>query len=209
MIWSMTTIILLLGILRHIAGEDLPVLAGRSLSLDMYRNLANIALAEDSQCQQDLQVVQKALNSNSSWAMKSKCRDQFAWQAYRVICEFSVLDSWGSLPSGLLEGNTRHMGNFDECLVISKTISEEHTLLGKYCFARLSVGQLFGKATPNANIAVCFPASCSASHMDEVLRQLFQQSMDISMNESLALVNESNCKSAGREPFDWLTVFTM
>lgn len=81
MIWSMTTIILLLVTLRHIAGQDLPVLAGRSLSLDMYRNLEDIALAEDSQCQQDLQVLQKALSSNSKWAMKSKCRDQFTWQA--------------------------------------------------------------------------------------------------------------------------------
>lgn len=100
------------------------------------------------------------------------------------------------------------MGNFDECLAISRTISEEHTLLGKYCFAKLPVGQLFGLATPNANIAVCFPASCSSSQMDEVLRQLFQQS-GISMNGSLALVNESSCKLAGREPFDWLTIFTM
>lgn len=126
-----------------------------------------------------------------------------------IMCTPVVLDSWGSLPSGLLEGNTRHMGNFDECLAISRTISDEHILLGKYCFARLPVGQLFGQTTPNANIAVCFPASCSASQMDEVLRQLFQQSMGISVNESQALVNESTCKLAGREPFDWLTIFTM
>lgn len=125
------------------------------------------------------------------------------------LCIHLVLDSWGSLPSGLLDGNTRHMGNFDECLATSRTISVEHILLGKYCFARLPVGQLFGLATPNANIAVCFPASCSASHMDEVLRQLFQQSLGVSMNESLALVSESTCKLTGRQPFDWLTIFTM
>lgn len=85
----MTRIILLLGTLRHIAGVDLSALAGRSLSLDMYRTLEDITLAEDSQCRQDLQVLQKALSNNTKWAMKSKCRDQCTWQTYLLICAFT------------------------------------------------------------------------------------------------------------------------
>lgn len=72
---STTVIILLLGLLQHIDGEDLPAVASRSLSLEMYRYLKSISLAEDSQCQQDLVTVQEALSSNSKWALKSKCRD--------------------------------------------------------------------------------------------------------------------------------------
>ncbi|KAH8386781.1 hypothetical protein KR093_002450, partial [Drosophila rubida] len=120
----------------------------------------------------------------------------------------AVLDAWGSLPSGLLEGNTRSLGNYDECLRISRDVSAEHTLRGKYCFAKLPVGQLFEQSTPNANIAICFPASCAGSDMDVLLRQLLQQ-LGFSLDQTAFLVTESSCKTAAREPFDWLTIFTM
>ncbi|XP_060663280.1 nose resistant to fluoxetine protein 6-like [Drosophila nasuta] len=180
-------IVLLLG---TIAAANVQRGLGLSyLGLEFYRQLENFTLADvDTQCAQDLAQVQLALGNNTNWALK-------------------MLDSWGSLPSGVLEGNTRSLGNYDECLRINQQISTDYTLQGKYCFARLPVGQLF-QSTSNANIAVCFPTTCDSTDMDILLRQLMEQ-LGLEVDETAVLVTESTCKTTGREPFDWLTIFTI
>ena len=40
----------------------------------------------------------------------------FITQACSLV---SVIDAWGKIESGILEGNSRWLGNFDECLNIT------------------------------------------------------------------------------------------
>ncbi|KRF98175.1 uncharacterized protein Dwil_GK27861 [Drosophila willistoni] len=48
-----------------------------------------------------------------------------------------VIDSWGSLPSGVLYGNYKDLGNYDECRNINQEITSTGSVTGKYCFAAL------------------------------------------------------------------------
>lgn len=49
---------------------------------------------------------------------------------------FSVLDAWGKLPSGILEGNLQSFGSFSECFHIDRN----GTLYkSKYCLGQLAI----------------------------------------------------------------------
>lgn len=68
-----------------------------------------------------------------------------------------MFDAWGKIPSGLLEGNFNHLGQFDECLSVEGEFQE---VSGKYCERGLI---LFGKLS----IAVCIPSVCTLAPLEE------------------------------------------
>ncbi|KAH8238144.1 hypothetical protein KR032_000126 [Drosophila birchii] len=151
---------------------------------DLSRNQYRLPTAEDLKCLADLALLANDLRSLKMWALK-------------------MIDSWGSVPSGILTGNLIDLGNYDECLRI-----DQHSVKGKYCLARFAI-------LPNApaflslKTAVCLPASCSAAHMDTMLRRLFQSILNTELNPDVALINEDTCHTAEKEPFDALTIFTV
>lgn len=127
----------------------------------------------------------------------------------------SVIDAWGTWPSGMLHGNFRDLGNFDECLRIDQAVSATGThLRGKYCFANILSGSNLGLggamgAFLSIKTAVCLPASCTADHMQTLLRQLFLQLLNFDIGTGSDLINESSCQTAETEPWDGLTIFTV
>ena len=127
---------------------------------------------------------------------------------------YSVIDSWGRLPAGILYGN-RDLGNFDECIRVNRALaSTGHTLRGKYCPANLFSGSMLGSENPilgslSILTAVCFPASCTGQHMETLLRQFLKQLLDIEINSQLQVINENSCQTAESESWDGLTIFTM
>ncbi|KAH8365340.1 hypothetical protein KR084_011219, partial [Drosophila pseudotakahashii] len=131
---------------------------------------------EDLLCLSDMTALKTGLGSNQYWALK-------------------MIDAWGSIPSGLFTGNSYDLGNFDECLNIRRVTSPSRTIQGKYCFLSVS----------SFNIATCFPASCSAVHMNAFLGQLMGQLLNTS---SLAMsISDGSCQTSESEPWDGLTIF--
>ncbi|XP_020810588.1 nose resistant to fluoxetine protein 6-like [Drosophila serrata] len=135
---------------------------------------------EDIVCIQDLAEVMKGLSSRQRWALK-------------------MIDSWGSVPSGVLIGNAFNLGNFDECLSISQTISSNQKINGKYCF--LLVNQL--------RIATCFPASCSATQMQPFLDQLLHKIISSNSSSISMRISETSCQTSELVPWDGLTILTI
>ncbi|XP_062140330.1 nose resistant to fluoxetine protein 6-like [Drosophila sulfurigaster albostrigata] len=176
--------------LRHLAVEF----------FDFYENVTvtdlkpRIPTEQDLLCAAEVQQLGQALQSGSLWALR-------------------MIDSWGGLPSGLLHGNLKDLGNFDECIRIQHEMTTTgHLLRGKYCSAKLPVGSVLGGNSPalsslSAQTAVCFPASCSAENIDALLGQLLQQLLNIEVNTQL--INEANCQTAEKEPLDGLAIFTI
>ncbi|XP_016995340.2 nose resistant to fluoxetine protein 6 [Drosophila takahashii] len=161
------------------------------LSQDLYGD-QNIRLTsvEDLKCLADLQTVASDVSTAKIWALK-------------------MIDSWGSLPSGILSGNLIDLGNFDECLGIDHPVANSsRRVQGKYCLARFEVAPSISTYLA-LKTAVCFPASCSTAHMDTMLRRLLQNLLNIELNPDVPLVRESTCKTNEREPYDGLTIFTI
>ncbi|KAH8238143.1 hypothetical protein KR032_000127, partial [Drosophila birchii] len=142
---------------------------------------ARIPSAQDLQCLADFAVLTKDLAAFKTWALK-------------------MIDSWGTLPSGVLVGNWWDLGNFDECLGIDHAdATTGRRVQGKYCFAKAVV----------MKTALCFPASCSAANMDTLLRRLFQTLINVEIGTEVQIVDESTCQTAASEPYDGLTIFTI
>ncbi|KAH8278500.1 hypothetical protein KR018_004096 [Drosophila ironensis] len=151
-----------------------------------------IPTQQDLQCLKDLIDFSSALTTGQLWALK-------------------MIDSWGSLPSGILAGNFYDLGNYDECLNINAATSQTTAVRGKYCFLSISPIQLVGIQNPLAGalklkIATCFPASCSASHMDQFIGQLVQRILNLNISSSAIGISESTCQTIEREPHDALTI---
>lgn len=67
-----------------------------------------------------------------------------------------MLDATAKLQSGVLYGNVMHLGNFDECLEISKKL-ENNTIKGQYCTAQYTAHEKYGEYLDNlvVNTIVC------------------------------------------------------
>ncbi|KAH8247738.1 hypothetical protein KR038_009245 [Drosophila bunnanda] len=135
---------------------------------------------EDIVCIQDLSELIKGLSSRKRWALK-------------------MIDSWGSIPSGVLIGNAFDLGNFDECLSISQPISSSQKINGKYCFLLVS----------KLRIATCFPASCSATQMQPFVDQLLQKLIKSNSSSLSVRISDTSCQTSDLVPWDGLTIFTI
>ncbi|KAH8325600.1 hypothetical protein KR067_002172, partial [Drosophila pandora] len=148
---------------------------------DLTGDLSRAGLLAVQECQVDIALLTKDLASFKTWAVK-------------------MIDSWGFLPSGMFMGNFWDLGNFDECIGIENVVSATHRVAGKYCLATSPLVLKTG---------VCFPASCSASQIDVVLKKLFQALLGEEFGQDVEIVSEDTCKTAEKEPYDGLTIFTI
>ncbi|XP_017001494.2 nose resistant to fluoxetine protein 6 [Drosophila takahashii] len=152
---------------------------------------SRVPTPDDLQCLSDMTALMAALQSGQYWALK-------------------MFDAWGSIPSGLLAGNMYDLGNFDECLGISKEIIPGRTIQGKYCFLSVSLGQVLGVNSAflgTFKTATCFPASCSATHMNTFVGQMLKQLLNISIPSTALSISDSSCQTSESEPWDGLTIF--
>jgi len=49
----------------------------------------------------------------------------------------SVIDSGAKMPAGLLRGNIKSLGHFDECMAV--TSQGKRSFIGQYCLANINV----------------------------------------------------------------------
>jgi len=127
----------------------------------------------------------------------------------KIFYILSVIDSWGSIPPGILTGNQYSLGNYDECLNIKK-----NSIRGKYCFLETKPSNIIGvenalTAYWKIKTATCFPDSCSAIHMNKFLSQMSQRILNYSIPGTIMTIKDSSCQTSESEPWDGLTYFTM
>ncbi|XP_017023259.1 nose resistant to fluoxetine protein 6 [Drosophila kikkawai] len=151
--------------------------------------------AQDLQCYAQFAQLTAGLLSGELWA-------------------FRMIDSWGSIPAGILKGHLKDLGHYDECVAIEQTVASSYTFQGKYCLAQLPLQQLLGNAGGmmrmlNVQTAVCFPSACSATNMDTLLRRVFKQLIGLELSDNVNLVSESTCKTSEKEAYDAVTIFTI
>jgi len=74
-----------------------------------------------------------------------------------------VIDSWGSIPAGILKGHFKDLGHYDECVAIEQTVASGSTVVGKYCLANLPLTDSYGigKSKSLSAVAEAFYISLS------------------------------------------------
>ncbi|XP_064616859.1 LOW QUALITY PROTEIN: nose resistant to fluoxetine protein 6-like [Liolophura sinensis] len=106
-----------------------------------------------------------------------------------------MVDAQGKLPSGVLEGDLRWPGSYEQCLNITAYTNvsgqgEEELFRGKYCVATIHKGnqslpaqQTLTPTTPALSLGLCLPDSCSESDVTHlVYLELFP--VDIFLNRT-------------------------
>ncbi|XP_016949352.1 nose resistant to fluoxetine protein 6 [Drosophila biarmipes] len=178
----------------------------RSLGTEFFREFRNMSSADlhllegrlsqqDLVCLADMAQFMSGLTSAKKWAL-------------------TMIDAWGTIPSGYMYGNRFDMGNYEECLRVDGAVSATHSIKGKYCFLELPFYKWLGLTSEvlevtNMQTALCFPSSCSASAMETFLKQLLQRLLGVGDPSNLFSVSEETCKVRESEPLDGLTIFTI
>ncbi|KAF8796912.1 Nose resistant to fluoxetine protein 6 like protein [Argiope bruennichi] len=136
--------------LDHMSEDDIKLLNGLPnfvLPLPFSRMLRDVlSESESSKCGQDLDYVFENIFSPGGWSMK-------------------MLDSYGKPESGILLGNLRWLGDYDECVGIyapAKGNQENITVgnfHGRYC--TLQVPLILGNVSLPLSLAACLPDSCN------------------------------------------------
>ncbi|KAH8396111.1 hypothetical protein KR222_003465, partial [Zaprionus bogoriensis] len=175
--------------LRHLGLEFVEFYGENITSTDLTGS--RLPSQQDLKCLAEISQLSVALRSGSLWALR-------------------MIDSWGRPPAGMLYGNLKDLGNYDECLRIDQLLpTTGQRLRGKYCFAKLISGSPGTLSAVGVKTAVCFPASCTGQHIDTLLRQLLQQLLSVEIDVETQLVDESSCQTAEHEAWDGLTIFTV
>ncbi|KAK0099205.1 hypothetical protein PV326_000042 [Microctonus aethiopoides] len=123
--YSKETIFLLVFTIKYIyAGVNDTQVFDQSTEAILLNVLARPLIFDkgaSTDCQRDSEIYQKALRSYESWALQ-------------------MYDSSVKIPSGIITGNYKQLGNYDECLRV-KSVQGFH---GKACSAKISF-----KISPN------------------------------------------------------------
>lgn len=124
-----------------------------------------------------------------------------------------AFDSWSKLPSGILQGNIKDYGNFDECISIEHDSKNETIgkFKGKYCHIqftpimtgespiRKGIEKIMDKdfnVIPAGSMGVCIPEKCSA----EMWRQIFNTfAVKLFLRIS---PDDDNCQVSKDRPYD-------
>ncbi|KAH8281083.1 hypothetical protein KR054_010179 [Drosophila jambulina] len=214
-------VLLLFGLaLASAVGLDLDLNQGLELDVKDYQRLNRLRhLSEEFfSFYQNVTLEDLVPETRLPTAQDLQCYAQFAQLTAGLVSgelwAFKMIDSWGSIPAGILKGHLKDLGHYDECVAIEQTVVSSSTLLGKYCLAQLLLQQLLGNAggimrMMSVQTAVCFPSACSATNMDTLLRRVFQQLIGLELDDNVNLVREGTCKTAEREAYDGVTIFTI
>ncbi|CAL1277755.1 unnamed protein product [Larinioides sclopetarius] len=144
-----------------------------------------LSQASSDKCVEDLKYVFKSLLPPTDWSMK-------------------MVDSFGKPESGILLGNFKWLGEYDECLKIyappkGKTgLGDFH---GKYC--TLTIPIKLGNAALPLSTAVCLPDSCNPNATFNGMFNSVPKNINMTgMNEKLESILSNStitCKAKPKE----------
>lgn len=98
----------------------------------------------NNSCPIEIEKIENGVKNGEEWAIKRKATSVsniiFEFQNLRLCSEwlihFSVIDSWGKLPSAVYSGNFYELGGFSQCFNIQRNHSTYKT---QYCLGKLNI----------------------------------------------------------------------
>lgn len=113
------------------------------LKMNVFKsNLSEFYIGKSNdECLAELKTIGNGLRKFEPWAMKRKLIFHFISflttfrQIFSKKSDNAVLDAWGKIPSGILDGNFYEFGSFSECFHINKG---KNVYNSKYCMGQLT-----------------------------------------------------------------------
>jgi Nose resistant-to-fluoxetine protein, N-terminal domain len=88
----------------------------------------------DRRCESHFQDFVAALARREDWALESI--DSLSYCSRKVLKKFfSVFDAWAKVPSGMLQGNSKHFGFFTACIKLTHDTNnlQRGIIEGQHC----------------------------------------------------------------------------
>ena len=115
-------------------------------------------------------------------AMLLAFKKEEPWAAY-------MIDAQGVKEPGYLQGNTRSPGMFDECVrvrISTNITGQKRHIKGKHCMAD------FKTSLTDGGVGVCFPSSCNASEVKQLVYSYGLTQEEIPDNATVWCTEEKN-----------------
>lgn len=121
-----------------------------------------------------------------------------------------MFDSSAKVPNGILEGNNKYLGHFDECL---KTQHPEKLFLGRHCMINIDLSfdekpldSINSRKIKKLNIfyGLCLPSTCGETEIENGLRIYFNATL--LRNITTVRLKEGNCRTSQSQKIssgDW------
>lgn len=99
---------------------------------------------ENQECLIELNAIKNGLTNHQKWAAKGQLNlhaQVFHANEQGVYGDILVIDAWGHMPSGILNGISIEYGSFSQCFHIVRNGTEYKT---QYCTASVMIGESSG-----------------------------------------------------------------
>ena len=143
------------------------------------------------------ETVKKVGVSPQCGAALEKLRSVNGSGVYKVPVLYEMIDAFGKPPSGVLQGNTYAMGDFDQCLS-----NRPYT---QYCFGNVTIRDSQVPIKLSLSTGLCLPSNCTIDDVEAELTQLNQLIAQYGVEVLLGGKNVTVCQADPATPYSWGT----
>ncbi|CAG5073949.1 Similar to Oacyl: O-acyltransferase like protein (Mus musculus) [Cotesia congregata] len=108
--------------------------------------------SREAKCDGQMKIFENALQKYERWALK-------------------MLDASSKIPSGLIQGNIKDLGMYDQCIAVNVTVGNE-IIRGQHCMYVLDVNINGTKMPVSLVLSACVPATCEAEQVTKKIQRL-------------------------------------
>lgn len=117
-----------------------------------------------------------------------------------------MIDSSSKIPTGLLEGNLKDLGVYDECVAV-QVQKEDELIRGRHCMYSFLVKVSTKNISLSPTFSICIPDGCNANDLSDLIQQrihLIPNSINISVE-----VESVTCSAVDPEPWNVGGIMTL
>ncbi|KAH0551858.1 hypothetical protein KQX54_002246 [Cotesia glomerata] len=135
----------------------------------------------EAKCDHQIQIFENSLQKFELWALE-------------------MFDASTKIPSGILQGNIKDLGMYDQCLKVNATVGNEN-IRGKHCMYTLE-GEFNATMLPvDPAMSVCLPATCSPKQVKEKMQKLINMAEPFLGGNKIRIKN-ATCSEVDDQPWE-------
>ncbi|XP_008549691.1 O-acyltransferase like protein-like isoform X1 [Microplitis demolitor] len=152
-------------------------------------NYLNSNVTVSKKCDVQVQIFMTALKNFEPWALE-------------------MFDASSKLPSGLIRGNLKDLGMYDQCIAVN--VTKNNTIIrGRHCMYTAAITLSDATTLPlSPTLSVCLPSACDKDQVIEKMQMLFDFLEDF-FNGNKINVTSAVCSVVDNNSWNLGTIITI
>ncbi|XP_044593222.1 O-acyltransferase like protein-like [Cotesia glomerata] len=144
--------------------------------------------SREAKCDGQMKIFENALLKYELWALK-------------------MFDASSKIPSGLIQGNIKDLGMYDQCITVNVTVGNE-IIRGQHCMYALDVNINGTKMPVSLVLSACVPATCKAEQVTMKMQRLINMASGFLGRSELQVIG-ATCSRSDDHHWDLSAVITL